>query len=106
MFTHQEPGEPIVEVTTFGWIIHGGDRVTDGCLFTRETSDYERLYSLDVLRVGELPGRKLAVGHAHRVCRKHFKKGRLKIPSPRSLDSRTEIGRDKRNAEQTATTAS
>ena len=46
-----KPGEPIVEGTTFGWIIHGGDRVIDGCLFTRETSDYERLYSLDVLGV-------------------------------------------------------
>lgn len=46
-----KPGEPIVEGTTFGWIIHGGDHVTDGCLFTRETSDYERLYSLDVLGV-------------------------------------------------------
>ena len=46
-----KPGEPIVEGTTFGWVIHGGDRVTDGCLFTRETSDYERLYSLDVLGV-------------------------------------------------------
>ena len=51
-------GEPIVEGTTFGWIIHGGDRVTDGCLFTRETSDYERLHSLDVFGIedqGESP---------------------------------------------------
>ena len=46
-----KPGEPKVEGTTFGWVIHGGDHVTDGCLFTRETSDYERLYSLDVLGV-------------------------------------------------------
>ena len=29
-----KPGEPIVEGMTFGWIIHGGDHVTDGCLFT------------------------------------------------------------------------
>ena len=46
-----KPGEPIVEKTTFGWIIPGGDHVTDGCLLTRETSDYEQLYSLDVLAV-------------------------------------------------------
>ena len=46
-----KPGEPIVEGTTFGWVVHGGDRATDGCLYTREASDYERLYSLDVLGV-------------------------------------------------------
>ena len=46
-----KPGEPIVEGTTFGWVIHGGDRATDGCLYIREASDYERLYSLDVLGV-------------------------------------------------------
>ena len=46
------PGEPIVEGTTFGWVIHGGDdHVTDQCMFMRETSDYEKLYSLDVLGV-------------------------------------------------------
>ena len=46
------PGEPIVEGTTFGWVIHGGDdHVTDQCTFMRETSDYEKLYSLDVLGV-------------------------------------------------------
>ena len=46
-----KPGEPIVEGTTFGWVIHGGDYQTEGCLFAREVSDYEQLYSLDVLRV-------------------------------------------------------
>ena len=44
-----KPGEPIVEGMTFGLIIHGADRVTDRCLFTRKASYYERLYSLDVL---------------------------------------------------------
>lgn len=46
-----KPGEPIVEGTTFGWVIHGGDYQTEGCLFAREVSDYEQLYSLDVLGV-------------------------------------------------------
>ena len=46
-----KPEEPIVEGTTFGWVIHGGDFPDNQCIFTRETSDYERLYSLDVLGV-------------------------------------------------------
>ena len=46
------PGEPIVEGTTFGWVIHGGnDHATDQCMFMREISNYEKLYSLDVLAV-------------------------------------------------------
>ena len=40
-----------MEGTAFGWVIHGGDYQTEGCLFAREVSDYERLYSLDVLGV-------------------------------------------------------
>lgn len=35
----------------FGWVIYGGDCVIDGCLYIREVSDYECLYSLDVLGV-------------------------------------------------------
>ena len=31
--------------------IHGGEFQDDGCRFTREVNDYERLYSLDVLGV-------------------------------------------------------
>ena len=46
-----EKDEPIVEGTTFGWVIHGGDYPNINCLFTRESSEYERLYSLDVLGV-------------------------------------------------------
>lgn len=58
-----KPGEPIVEGTTFGWVIHGGDYQTEGCLFAREVSDYdERLYSLDVLGVEDR-------GPTRRVCR-------------------------------------
>ena len=46
-----KPGEPIVECTTFGWVIHGGDYQTEGCLFARKVSDFEQLYSLDVFWV-------------------------------------------------------
>ena len=46
-----KPGKPTVEGTTFGWVIHGGDYQTEGRLFVREVSDYEQLYSLDVLAV-------------------------------------------------------
>ena len=45
------PGDPVVEGSTFGWIIHGGNYSSEQCMFTRETSDYEKLYSLDVLGV-------------------------------------------------------
>ena len=47
-----KPGEPVVEGTTFGWVIHGGDdHITDQCMFVREMNDYERLYTLDVLGI-------------------------------------------------------
>ena len=47
------PGKPLAEETTFGWVIHGGDEYTsDGvCMYLREVNDYEKLYSLDVLEV-------------------------------------------------------
>lgn len=47
------PGGPIVEETTFGWVVHGGDEyASDGaCMYLREVNDYEKLYSLDVLGV-------------------------------------------------------
>ena len=46
------PSDPIVEETTFEFIIHGADKYTsDACMFTREVNDYEQLYKLDVLRV-------------------------------------------------------
>ena len=49
----EKPGDPIVEETTFGWVIHGGDDYSseNACMFVREVNDYERLYSLDVLGV-------------------------------------------------------
>ena len=49
----EKPGDPMVEETTFGWVIHGGDDYSseNACMFVREVNDYERLYSLDVLGV-------------------------------------------------------
>ena len=45
-------GDPIVEETSFGWVVHGGDYYSDDkCMFTRDTSDCEKLFSLDVLGV-------------------------------------------------------
>ena len=42
----------MVEGTTFGWVdLVGKDYAGRTCMFTRETSDYEKLYSLDVLGV-------------------------------------------------------
>ena len=46
-----EAGEPVVEGTTFGRIIHGGDLANDDCMYRRDVSDYQMLYSLDVLGV-------------------------------------------------------
>lgn len=49
----RQPGEPLVEETHFGWMVHGGDEYgsdsTSMCL--REANDYEKLCSLDVLGV-------------------------------------------------------
>ena len=41
------PGDPLVEETTFGWVVHGGDEYTsDGvCMYLREVNDYEKLYT-------------------------------------------------------------
>ena len=44
-------GDPIVEGTTFGYIIHGGDKGSGTCMYVNDTKDYERLYSLDILGV-------------------------------------------------------
>ena len=47
-----QPEDPIVEGTTFGWVVHGGKEYADSkCMYVRETDEYERLYSLDVLGV-------------------------------------------------------
>ena len=44
------PDDPVVEGTTFGWVVHGGSH-SNQCLFVQDSSDYEKLYSLDVLGV-------------------------------------------------------
>ena len=44
-------GDPIAEGTTFGYIIHGGDKSNGTCMYVSDTKDYERLYSLDILGV-------------------------------------------------------
>ena len=46
------PEDPIVEGTTFGWVIHVGTVYADNkCMYLRKTCDYKKLYSLDVLGV-------------------------------------------------------
>ena len=44
-------GEPIVEGTTFGYVIHGGDRTSGTCMYVKDNKNFERLYSLDILGV-------------------------------------------------------
>ena len=46
-----QPGEQFVEGTIFGRVIHGGNDLNSQSFFSRDTSDYERLYNLDVLGV-------------------------------------------------------
>ena len=43
-----EPGDPVVEGTTFGWTIHGGEFPSDGCWFSKDVHECQQLYSLDV----------------------------------------------------------
>ena len=44
-------GDPIVEVTTFGYITHGGDKGNGTRMYVSDTKDHQRLYSLDILGV-------------------------------------------------------
>ena len=46
-------GEPIVEGTTFGYITHGGDRKSGTCMHVKDSKDFEKLYSLDILGVDD-----------------------------------------------------
>lgn len=49
MFKRQ-PKEPIVEGTRFGWVIHGREENAESkSMFVKGSSDYMKLYSLDVL---------------------------------------------------------
>ena len=44
-------GEPLVQGTTFGYVIHGGDRTSGTCMYVKDNKDFERLYNLDILGV-------------------------------------------------------
>lgn len=47
-----QPEEPIVEGTTFEWVINGREEYAESKrMLVKESSDYEKLYSLDVLGV-------------------------------------------------------
>ena len=46
-------GEPVVEGTTFGWIIHGGDFPIDECMYCRDVSDYQMLYTNTLVALKE-----------------------------------------------------
>ena len=47
-----QPEDPVVEGTTFVWVIHGGTDYSDiRCMYVKGVTEYERLYSLDVLGV-------------------------------------------------------
>ena len=59
-------GEPIVEGTTFGYVIHGGDRTSGTCMYVKDSKDFERLYSLDILGV-EDRGVRRPVRHSQRI---------------------------------------
>ena len=50
-----QPEDPIVEETSFGWVIHGGSEYSDsGCMYIKELDSHcERLYALDVLGVDD-----------------------------------------------------
>ena len=42
-------GNPVMDEASFGWLVRGGDDYTDDqCMFVRENSDCERLFSPDV----------------------------------------------------------
>ena len=46
-------GEPIVEGTIFGWVIHGGELSGSSCMYIKVVSDYEKLDVLGVEDRGE-----------------------------------------------------
>ena len=78
-----KPEDPIVEGTTFGWVIHGGDFPDNQCMFTRETRDYERLYSLDVLGVedrGENDQLDVMKEFHENICRKEDGRYEVNVP--------------------------
>ena len=78
-----QPGEPIAEGTTFGWVIHGGNDSDSQSFFSRDTSDYERLYNLDVLWVrdrGEDDELDIYTEFKENIVRKHDGRYEVIIP--------------------------
>ena len=79
-----KPEDPILEGTTFGWVVHGGQDYADSkCMFVRERSDYEQLYSLDVLGVedrGEKDQSEVFAEFQENITRK--KDGRYEVAVP------------------------
>ena len=72
-----------MEGTTFGWVIHGGNDSDSQSFFSRDTSDYKRLYSLDVLWIrdrGEDDELDVYTEFKESIGRKH--KGRYEVNIP------------------------
>jgi hypothetical protein len=87
-------GEPVVEGTTFGWIIHGGDFPIDECMYCRDVSDYQMLYKLDVLGVedrGEDSQLEVYTEFNETIVRRQ----RRAVPSQCSVDTRCRAYRNK-----------
>lgn len=66
-----------------GWVIHGGDHITDDCLFTRELIDYEQLYRPDILGVedhGESSQLNMHTEFAENISRKAYGRYEVNIP--------------------------
>ena len=75
--------EPIVEGTTFGWVIHGRNDSDSQSFFSRDTSDYKRLYNLDVLGVrdrGEDDELDVNTDFKENIVRKHDGRYEVNIP--------------------------
>ena len=72
-----------MEGTTFGWVIHGGNDSDSQSFFSRDTSDYERLYNLDVLGVrdrGEDDELDVYTEFKENIVRKHDGRFGVNIP--------------------------
>ena len=68
----------------FGWVVHGGQDYADSkCMFVRERSNYEQLYSLDVLRVedrGEKDQSEVYAEFQKNITRKKDRRYEVAVP--------------------------
>ena len=81
-------GEPITEGTAFGYVIHGGERTSETCLYVKEHKDFERLYSLDGLGVEDRGEDDLS--DSHREFNENIvrsKHGRYEVEIPWALEA-------------------